>query len=126
MKSNRSEVATINLVQTQVKEMYFIFNLECRRAALSKGIPHILPIKSQCSTKPKNSSEMSETQYPHTLHISLNQEKSDGSVFQTGGFSFGCNGYISVLCFSDCAIISFMRSTTSVNSDWVKFHSWVM
>jgi hypothetical protein len=53
MKSNRSEVATINLVQTQVKEMHFIFNLECRRAALSKGIPHILPTKSQCSTKPK-------------------------------------------------------------------------
>jgi hypothetical protein len=27
-ESKRSEVATINIVQTQVEEMYFIFNLE--------------------------------------------------------------------------------------------------
>jgi hypothetical protein len=61
----------INIVQAQDEEMYFIFNLEYRHATLSRGIPHGLPTKSQCSTKPKNPNEMSETQWSHTLHISL-------------------------------------------------------
>jgi hypothetical protein len=43
-------VARINLVQAQVEENYFIFNLEYRNVALSIVIPHGLPIKSQCST----------------------------------------------------------------------------
>jgi hypothetical protein len=30
---------------------------------------------------------------------------------------------ICALCFSDCVIISSMQSTTSVSSDWAKFHS---
>jgi hypothetical protein len=68
-------VARINLMQAQVEEKYFIFNLEYRNAALSREIPHGLPTKSQYSTYPKNPSEMSETQWPHILHISLNQEK---------------------------------------------------
>jgi hypothetical protein len=62
MKSKKSKVATINFVDAQVEEIYFIFNIECRYAALSRGIPYGLPRKSQCSTKPKNPSEMSETQ----------------------------------------------------------------
>jgi hypothetical protein len=62
-------------MQAQVEEKYFIFNLEYRNAALSREIPHGLPTKSQYSTYPKNPSEMSETQWPHILHISLNQEK---------------------------------------------------
>jgi hypothetical protein len=37
------------MVQAQVKEMYFIFYLEYRNAALSRGISHGLSIKSQCS-----------------------------------------------------------------------------
>jgi hypothetical protein len=53
MKSKSNEVAAINIVQAQVEEMYFMFNLECRHAALSRGIQHGLPTKSQCSTKPK-------------------------------------------------------------------------
>jgi hypothetical protein len=72
IKAKRNEVATINIVQAQVEEMYFICNLECRHAALSRGMPHGLLTKFQCSTKPKYSSEISETQWPHTLHISLN------------------------------------------------------
>jgi hypothetical protein len=85
-KSKRSEVATINIVQAQVEEMYFIFNIECR---------HELPIKSQYSRKPKNPSEISEIQWSHTLHISLNQGKSDVPVSQTRGSILGCNDYIS-------------------------------
>jgi hypothetical protein len=50
MKSKRYEVATINSVQAQVK-MYFIFNLEYRYVALSRGILHGLPTKSQCALK---------------------------------------------------------------------------
>jgi hypothetical protein len=50
MKSKRYKVATINSVQAQV-EMYFIFNLEYRYAALSRGILHGLPTKSQCALK---------------------------------------------------------------------------
>jgi hypothetical protein len=46
-------VATINIVQAQVEEMYFIFNLEYRRATLSRRKFHAQP-------KPKNPSEMSE------------------------------------------------------------------
>jgi hypothetical protein len=50
MKSKRNEVARFNIVQARVEEKFFIFNLECRNAALSKGISHRLPTKSQCST----------------------------------------------------------------------------
>jgi hypothetical protein len=82
IKSKRNGVTIINIVQAQVEELYFIFNLECRHAALSRGILHRLPIKSQCSTYPKNSSGMSETQWPYTLHLSLNPEKTVCSSFQ--------------------------------------------
>jgi hypothetical protein len=84
MKSKRNEVATINIVQAQVKEMHFIFILEFRHVALSRGILHRLPTKSNIQQKPRNSSEMSETQCSHTLHISLNQGKLDGPVSQIG------------------------------------------
>jgi hypothetical protein len=67
-------------VQAQVEQIYFIFNLEYRYAALSRGMLHILSTKSHAQQKPKYPSEMSETQWPHTLHISLNQEKLDGPV----------------------------------------------
>jgi hypothetical protein len=68
-------VATINIVQAQVEELCFIFNLKYRHVVLSRGTPHGFLTKSQNSTLPKNPSEMSETQWPHTLHILLNQEK---------------------------------------------------
>jgi hypothetical protein len=68
-------------VQAQVKEIYFIFNLEYRYAALSRGMLHRLSIKSHAQQKPKYPSEMSETQWPHTLHISLKQEKPNGPVW---------------------------------------------
>jgi hypothetical protein len=72
-------------VQTQVEEMYFIFNLDYRYAALSGGMLHILSTKSHAQQKHNYPSEMSETQWPHIVHISLNQIKSDGLVSQTGG-----------------------------------------
>jgi hypothetical protein len=50
MMSKRDKVATINIVQAQVEELYFIFNLKYRCAALLGGIPHEFPTKSQCST----------------------------------------------------------------------------
>jgi hypothetical protein len=68
-------------VQAQVKEMYFIFNLEYRYAALSLGMLHRLSIKSHAQQKPNYPSEMSEIQWPHTLHISLNQEKLEDPVW---------------------------------------------
>jgi hypothetical protein len=92
IKSKINEVARINFVQAQVEEKYFIFNLKYRNVTLSRGMPHVCSIKSQYSTKPKNPSEMSETQWPHTLHISINLGKLDGLVFQTRLFGFDCNG----------------------------------
>jgi hypothetical protein len=76
-------------VQAQVEEIYFIFNLEYRYAALSRGMLRRLSTKSHAQQKPKYPSEMSEIQWPHTLHISLNQEKLDGPVSQIGGSGLG-------------------------------------
>jgi pyoverdine/dityrosine biosynthesis protein Dit1 len=64
-------------VQAQVEGIYFIFNIEYKYAALSRGILYRLSIKSHAQQKPKYLGEMSETQWSHTLHISLNQEKPD-------------------------------------------------
>jgi hypothetical protein len=76
-------------VQDQVEEMYFIVNLEYRYAALSIGMLHRLSTKSHAQQQHKYPSEMSETQWPHTLHITLNQEKLDGPVSQMGGSGLG-------------------------------------
>jgi hypothetical protein len=76
-------------VQAKIEEMYFIFNLKYRYAALSRWMLHRLSTKSHAQQKPKYPSEMSETQCPHTLHISLNQDKLDDPVSQTGGFDLG-------------------------------------
>jgi hypothetical protein len=76
-------------VQAQVEEIYFIFNLEYMYVALSKVMLRTLSTKSHAQQKPKYPSEISETQWPHTLHISLNQEKLDGPVSQTGGSGLG-------------------------------------
>ncbi len=62
MKSKRNEVETINIMQAQVEEMHFIFNLEFRYAALSRGMLHRLSTKSHAQQKTKYPSEMSETQ----------------------------------------------------------------
>jgi hypothetical protein len=61
--------------------MYFIFNLEYSYAALSRVILYRLSTKSHAQQKPKYPSEMSKTQWPHTLHISLNQGKPDDPVW---------------------------------------------
>jgi hypothetical protein len=62
IKSKRNKLATITIVQAQVEEMYFIFNLECRHVVLSRGILHGLLTKSHAQQKPINPSEMSEIQ----------------------------------------------------------------
>jgi hypothetical protein len=72
-----------HLVQAQVEEIYFIFNLEYKYATLSRGMLYRLSTKSHAQQKAKYPSEMSETQWLHTLHIALNQEKPNGSVSQT-------------------------------------------
>jgi hypothetical protein len=72
-------------VQAQVEEIYFIFNLEYMYDALSRGMLRRLSTKSHAKQKPKDPSEMSEILWPHTLHISLRQEKLDDPVSQTGG-----------------------------------------
>jgi hypothetical protein len=48
-----------------------------------------LSTKSHAQQKTKYPSEMSETQWAHTLHISLNHEKLDGPVSQTGWSGLG-------------------------------------
>jgi hypothetical protein len=47
IKSTENEVARINIGQDQVEEIYFMFYLEYRNVALSKGISHGLSTKSQ-------------------------------------------------------------------------------
>jgi hypothetical protein len=42
---------------------------------------HRLSTKSHAQQKTKYLNEVSEIQWPHTLRISLNQEKSDGPVW---------------------------------------------
>jgi hypothetical protein len=68
-------------VQAQVEEIYFIFNLEYMYVALSRVMLRTLSTKSHAQQKPKYPSEISKTQWSHTLHISLNQEKLDGPVW---------------------------------------------
>jgi hypothetical protein len=46
IKTKGNKVATISIVQAQVKEMYFLFILEFRHAILSRWILHKLSIKS--------------------------------------------------------------------------------
>jgi hypothetical protein len=100
IESKRNKVARMNFVQAQVEEKYFIFNLEYRNVALTRGIPHRLPTKSQRSTKPKIPSEMSETQGSHILHISVNLGKPDDPVFQTKLSGLAYNDYNSNFGYS--------------------------
>jgi hypothetical protein len=41
MKSKRNKVARINIVQSQVEEIYFIFNLECSHATIKTYTTYI-------------------------------------------------------------------------------------
>jgi hypothetical protein len=72
VKSERDEVARFNIVQAQV-EICFIFNFEYTLPLYQERY-HIdcqQSINAQHSLK----NELSETQWPHTQHISLNHEK---------------------------------------------------
>jgi hypothetical protein len=55
-------------MQAQVKEIYFIFYLEYRNAALSRRISHVLPTKSQ---------------YLHSLKTQVRQVKHNGIIHST-------------------------------------------
>jgi hypothetical protein len=63
-------------VQAQVEELYFIFNLEYRYVALSRGMLHRLSIKSHTQQKPKYLSEMTT----HTPYLT-EPGKMDGPVW---------------------------------------------
>jgi hypothetical protein len=67
-KSKRNEVARINMVQAKDEEMYFMFYLEYRNAALWKGISYALPTKSQCS---------------HSLKTQVRWVKHNGLIYST-------------------------------------------
>jgi hypothetical protein len=82
------------LCKLKLKELilYLIISIGCR--SIKRDTTWITS-KISMLTLPKKSSEMSETQWPHTLHISLNQKKQDSPISQTGASGFSCNGYIS-------------------------------
>ena len=117
MKLKRNEVATINIMQAQVEEVHFIFNLEFRYAALSRGMLHRLSTKSHAQQSLKTQVRW-EKQYDHkhsTSHWTWENRmvrfsKPDGPVSKTGWSGFqnrrvrfwqmSSNGYISISgCF---------------------------
>jgi hypothetical protein len=63
---------------------------------------------------------MSEIQWPHTLHLSLNLRKSDVLVYQTRASGLGCNNYISN---SECSG-SKIRSSECSNSKSLYHHRY--
>jgi hypothetical protein len=63
-----------SILMQAVEGIDFIFNLEYNCRSIKRDTTWIAN-KVSMLTYPKNSSEISETQWPHTLHISLNQEK---------------------------------------------------
>jgi hypothetical protein len=62
---------------------------------------------------------MSEIQLPHTLHMSLNQEKQDSLVSQIEVSSFSCNDYISNSGCSD--LQNWMFQFLLAISQWLVF-----
>jgi hypothetical protein len=67
IKLKRNEVARINIVQAQVEEMFFIFNLEYVLPFYQEGyhIDYQQSLNAQHSLK--TPSDMNETQCPHTF-----------------------------------------------------------
>jgi hypothetical protein len=66
-KVKKNEVARINIVQAQVEEIVFIFNLEYVLSFYQKGyhIDYQQSLNAQHSLR--TPSEMNETQCPHTF-----------------------------------------------------------
>jgi hypothetical protein len=81
MKSKRNEVATITLCKLKLKKYILYLTLSIDMSLYQEGCYIDCQQSLMLNKKPKYSSEMSETQWPHTLHISLNQEKPDGPVW---------------------------------------------
>jgi hypothetical protein len=55
MKSKRDKIARINIVQAQVEELYFIFNIEYRLPLYQEGyhMDHQQSLNTQYSPKPQ-------------------------------------------------------------------------
>ena len=111
MKLKRNEVATINIMQAQVEEVHFIFNLEFRNAALSRGMLHRLSTKSHAQQSLKTQVRW-EKQYDHkhsTSHWTWENRmvrfpKPDGPVSKTGGSGFGRWAPTAIFQFPDVPV----------------------
>jgi hypothetical protein len=88
VKSKRDKVATINLCKLKLKKYILYLTLSISMPFYQEGC-YIDCQQSLILNKRLNTREMSETHLPHTLHISLNQEKSDCLISQTRGSSLG-------------------------------------
>ncbi len=84
MKSKGNEVATINIMQAQVEEMHFIFNLEFRYAALSRGMLHRLSTKSHAQQTLKT--QVRWVKHNGLIHSTSHQtlEKSNVPILEVG------------------------------------------
>jgi hypothetical protein len=85
MKSKRDEVATITLCKLKLKKCILYLILSIGMPLYQDGCYIDCQESLMLNKKHKYLSEMSKTQWPYTLHISLNQEKPDGPIFQTEG-----------------------------------------
>jgi hypothetical protein len=88
MKSKRDEVATITLCKLKFKKYILYLILSIGMLLYQEGC-YIDCQQSLMLNKSLNTQVRWVKQWPHTLHISLNQGKPDGPVSQTGGSSLG-------------------------------------
>jgi hypothetical protein len=89
MKSKRDEVATITLCKLKLKKCILYLTLSIGMPLYQAGCYIDCRQSLMLNKKAKYLNEMSETQWSHTLHISLNQKKPDDPVSQTKGSGLG-------------------------------------
>jgi hypothetical protein len=88
------------LCKLMLKKYILCFTLSIGMLLYQEGY-YMNCLKVSMLTKPKTPSEMSETYWPHTLHLSPNPGKTVCSGFQTGVSGLAYNGYISkTRCFN--------------------------
>jgi hypothetical protein len=89
MKSKRDKVAAITLCKMKLKKCILYLILSIGMSLYQEGCYIDCQQSLMLNKKRKYPSEMSETQWPNTLHISQNQGKPNHLVSQTGGSSLG-------------------------------------
>jgi hypothetical protein len=89
MKLKRDKVATITLCKLKLKKYILYLILSIGMSLYQERCYIDCQQSLMLNKKHKYPSEMSETQWPNTLHISLNQGKPNHLVSQTGGSSLG-------------------------------------